>query len=285
MGQPFWISYDLELDVILLAIGLMLIIWLLAGGIPAIRASRIDIYETLASGTKHAGSKKGNGFVMTLIAFELFISVFILITNGVTIISLKSEFAVDYGIESGSYLTASLNLPSNSYQTPAQRQQFMNELNAELMETNGIKHLTFSSHLPSQNLRFQAYNLEDRDVTTDNKYPERTVTAVAPNYFEVMNVPLLEGRFFSDSDDQNSLQVAVIDQYLANIIWPDESNILNKRIQLDPVNNGPWLTIIGIVNNPVTGRAEDASDPRKAIYRPLLQGLSGAASGLSLIHI
>ena len=55
---------------------------------------------------------------MMLIAFELFISVFILITNGVTITSLKNEFAVDYGIKSESYLTASLSLPANSYATP-----------------------------------------------------------------------------------------------------------------------------------------------------------------------
>jgi|GEM_PF-2377378 len=283
MGQPFWISYDLELDVILLALVLMLIIWVLAGGIPAVRASRIAIYETLASGTKHAGSKKGNWFVMTLIAFELFISVFILITNGVTITSLKNEFAVDYGINSEAYLTASMSLPANSYQTPAQRQQFMNEVQAELLGTNGankVNKVTFTSNLPSQNMRFQAYNLEDRDVTTDNNYPERTVVAVAPNYFSVMNVPLVDGRFFNESDDQNSLQVAVIDKHLAEIIWPDESNILSKRIQLDPVNNGPWLTIVGIVDNPVTGRAEDASDPRKAIYRPVLQGLSGSASGV-----
>ena len=68
-------------------------------------------------------------------------------------------------------------------------------------------------------MRFQAYNLEDRDVTTDNNYPENTVLAVASNYFTVMNVRWLKAAYFNESDDQNSLQVAVIDKHLADIIW------------------------------------------------------------------
>ncbi|MCY7295064.1 ABC transporter permease [Alteromonas sp. a30] len=277
MGEPFWINYDLELDVIILAFVLMLIIWVLAGGIPAFRASRIAIYETLASGTKHAGSKKGNWFVMMLITFELFISVFILITNGVTITSLKNEFAVDYGIKSDTYLTASISLPASSYKTPEQRQQFMDNLRSELLSNGSVKQVTYSNSLPSQNMSYESYNLEDRDVTTDNKYPERTVISVDPNYFDVMNISLLEGRYFTRADNKESLPVAVIDEYLAEILWPDESNILSKRIQLDPANNGEWLTIVGIIKNPVSGRPEDASDPRKAIYRPMAQGLGHTA--------
>ncbi len=273
MAQPFWMSYDLETDMVLLALALITVIWLLAGGIPAWRASRIDIYETLAGGTKMAGSRAGNWFVMILIGFELIISVFILITNGVTITSLKNEFAVDYGIKAEHFLTASISLPGSRYADSSKQKSYMAELQNQLLSQPGVSKVSFTTVLPSQNMALRSYNLADRDVLVDNKYPELPSLAVSNNYFDTLATPLGSGRVFNDGDTQSSQPVVIIDSKLGKTLWPDEADVVGKQIQLEPNQNGPWLTIIGTVKQPVTGRAEISSDPRRAFYRPMGQGV------------
>lgn len=273
MGMPFWISYDLELSVVLLALLLIAIIWLLAGGIPAYRASRINIYETLSSGTKHAGSKSTSWFIMTLVGFELVVSVFILITNGVTITSLNNEFAVDYGIDSDNYLTASVSLPAVNYQRSTQIKTYMDDLQYQLQSNGSAKKVAFSTALPSQNMPLVSYNLEDRDVRTENHYPEKPTLSVSDDYFDAVGVKLVSGRFFNNADNADSLPVVVIDKFLAENLWPSEDSVLGKRIQINPGSNGQWLTIVGIAEHPISGNLEEVSDPRKALYRPISQAI------------
>lgn len=75
--------------------------------------------------------------------------------------------------------------------------------------------------------------------------------AVTPGFFETAGVRLVEGRFFTEDDDQRAQPVVIVDDQLARRAWPGES-ALGKRIASDPFSTGHavyWATVVGVVHH------------------------------------
>jgi putative ABC transport system permease protein len=78
-----------------------------------------------------------------------------------------------------------------------------------------------------------AYDATHRQVTTD--------------YLKTMNIPLRQGRYFTNADNENSLPVAIVNEQMARQYWPGE-NALGRRFKIGgPDTDRPWTTIVGIV--------------------------------------
>jgi hypothetical protein len=85
----------------------------------------------------------------------------------------------------------------------------------------------------------------------------------------MLGLSLRSGRLFDSTDNSSSLNAAIVDEELAARYWPDQ-NVIGKRVQLTPTENGPWLTIVGVVSA-VTGGRPYNKDDIGALYRPLRQ--------------
>ena len=99
--------------------------------------------------------------------------------------------------------------------------------------------------------------------------PSATTESVSPNYFQTMHVPLLQGREFSESDNADSPNVAIISQALVQRYWPAE-NPLGKRIKMvgtDSKHN--WAEIIGVAGEVKYNWISSAQEP--TIYFPYRQ--------------
>ena len=73
------------------------------------------------------------------------------------------------------------------------------------------------------------FRVEGRPVTTPDKWPSVNYRVVSPNYFRAMGIPVLQGRAYTDRDDENAPLVMIVNQQLAREIFPDE-NPVGKRI-------------------------------------------------------
>jgi predicted permease len=91
----------------------------------------------------------------------------------------------------------------------------------------------------------------------------------ASQYFETMRIPLKEGRFFNEQDTAEATPVAIVDEFMANELWPGQDAV-GKRIRFGDVNStSPWQTVVGVV-----GRVKQyglETDGRIALYRPHTQ--------------
>ena len=89
-------------------------------------------------------------------------------------------------------------------------------------------------------------------------------------YFELVQIPLMRGRYFDERDDISAAPVAVVDQRLAQRHWPN-ANPVGKHIQLNksPDPNTPWIEIVGVVGNVRSNVVGE--NPRVQVYRPFLQ--------------
>ena len=91
-----------------------------------------------------------------------------------------------------------------------------------------------------------SFSIEGRPSPPGDPGPHGDIGLVTPNYFAALKIPLREGRFFSEQDQQGSAPVFIVDETLARQYWPTE-NAIGKHMRLGP--NAPWGTIVGIVGH------------------------------------
>jgi hypothetical protein len=68
--------------------------------------------------------------------------------------------------------------------------------------------------------------------------------AASPDYYRTLGIPLIQGRFFSESDREDSPPVVLVDRKMADRFWPHGSAV-GKRVRMG--SDSPWLTIVGVV--------------------------------------
>ena len=95
------------------------------------------------------------------------------------------------------------------------------------------------------------------------------MSSVSPDYFRVLNTPLVRGRLFTESDDVKSPGIALIDDAFARRYFADRDPV-GRRIKRGPrASNAPWTMIVGVVGNIKTDGFDQPDQPH--LYFPILQ--------------
>jgi putative ABC transport system permease protein len=127
---------------------------------------------------------------------------------------------------------------------------FFQEVNRRIAQLPGVEFSAATMILPlSGSNSDSSFAIEGREMRPNDPGPDEEVRTITPDYFRVLQTPLIAGRFFNESDTAGSTPVAIVNQALARKYWPNE-NAVGKRITFDdPTKNPKWITIVGIVGN------------------------------------
>jgi predicted permease len=121
------------------------------------------------------------------------------------------------------------------------------------------------------------------DSSTQRVSAQVATQEVATNFFSFMRIPLLRGRIFDRRDQQDTQQVAIVNQALARKFFPHIDPI-GQEIKLSRADDDsvPWLTVIGVIANVKTSTVfkEMGYIEEPSVYRPLAQS---APASLALI--
>ncbi len=230
----------------------------LFGLVPALYASRQNLVSTLkAAGlTRRLGGTSMRG---TLVVMEVALSLVLLVAAGLCVRTLLNAAAIDTGYGTGRVLTARIDLGKQNY-SQAAGLLFQHELIDRLEQAPGVEAAGFATTLPLNDGRWSDSIRRDGDAERVQTFQN----IVSPRYFEAMDIPLLVGRRFVDADGQGAAKVAILNQTLARIMWPDE-NPIGRRLVL----KGETIEVIGVVRD-IRGRDLFAS-PDPMLYLPLWQ--------------
>jgi putative ABC transport system permease protein len=255
---------EVRLDPIVLAFAccITLLTGLLFGVLPAWRLSRGDPQEALRSGS-HTVTEGPRGLRLrkNLIGLEVGLSATLLIVAGLLGTSLTRLLNVERGFDAEHVLTVDLGLSGSLYEEPATRQRFYERL---LEKVSAIPGVTASGVITELPARGQTWNdpiyLEgagpnERHVV-DNRY-------ASPGYFRAMNIALLRGRFFEESD--RGRHVAVLSEKAARLLWPIESDPVGRSFMGE--DDKPKI-LVGLV---AEVRAVLERDPPPMAYYPWWQ--------------
>ena len=265
--------------VLIFTLALSLLSALIFGLAPALRAASLDLQTELKDGHGAAAglstfSRGGRrqGLRRALVVAELTLSVMLLIAAGLLIRSFARLQQVPPGFTANGVLTLELTLMPPRYADAAKVQEAYRVLWTRLAAVPGVTAAGGVSSLPLSNMMaWGPITVEGRAVSADERFINVDQRVAAADYFRVMEIPLKQGRLFTAEDIRTAPRVAVIDERMAQTLWPG-GDALGKRFRtggFDASPDVPWITIVGVVGS-IKQDALDA-DSRMAIYSPQTQ--------------
>ncbi len=228
----------------------------LSGLAPALQVSRPNLNETLQEGGRGADPGAARHRVRNLLVIlEVAMSLVLLTGAGLLIKSFINLQRVDPGFNAENVLTMRVSLPSYKYATPDQKQGFITELLQRVKHLPGVQSAAVSTVLPlSLDEAASSFVVEGQPPPSGGNLPIANFRTVSPDYFQVLHIPVLKGRVFTDADTKDVQSVAVINQTMAHNVFGDQ-NAVGKRIIIGSDKNAS--EIVGIVGD-VRHRSLDA---------------------------
>jgi len=250
---------------------------LLAGLIPALRASKANLLSALTEGRSRksigGGGFKGWFRVGNLIViFEVALTVLLLAGAGLMIKSFRRLTGIDPGFDFERLLTARIVVSGNKkYPVGEPRRNLARGIISGLESVPGIEDAGISTFLPANGGgSYAQISFVGNQMGTDLR-PRVYWITITPDYFKTLGARLLKGRFFTENDNENSSPVIIINRSLALKYYPNEDP-LGKYIEpargLLPKEWGP-REIVGVVDDLKNDGLDKEAHPE--VYTPYFQ--------------
>ena len=234
---------------------------------PALYYSRSDLNEAL----KHGGlsSTISYGFRRlrkALVVGEVALALALLIGAGLMVKSFLRLQAVNPGFNPDQLLTMVVSLPRAKYPKSEKIATFYQQVLEKIKILPGAQSVGATTGLPIQAGGGSAiFFVGAAEHTPSEGGANANFQAINADYFRVMSIPLLKGRFFTEQDDARAPKVVIIDELTARNSSLGE-NPLGKHLIVDKTP----LEIVGVVGQ--VKHSGLAVGPEASIYVPYLQG-------------
>ena len=261
---------DLDLSVLAMTFGVAVATGILFGLVPALVSAKPELTEALKEGGR--GSTEGahrNRLRNSLIVAETVLALVLLIGAGLLVKSFVRLQNVSPGFNPDNVLTAEISLPVEKYSRGQPVVNFYAEAERRIKNIPGVQHAAFTVMLPlSGSNTDSSFIIEGQDPKASGAFPDEEIRDITPDYFRVLQTPLLKGRFFSEADTADSPQVVIVNQAFVKKYFRD-GEALGKRISRDDTNP-KWATIVGVVAD-IKHRGLD-TEAQPEYYLPHTQG-------------
>ena len=263
------VSPSVDLTVILFTAALAIAVAILAGIAPALHGAQGDVNDTLKeTGRGGTGSGRSVRVRSVLVASEMALAVIAIIGAGLFLKSFHLASTVRPGFDADHVAIARFSMSSAGYNAQ-EADAFCRQLRERLERQPGVTAVSYADYVP---LSVAAGSWEDLQIegyvpgSSENMKIYRSV--VAPGYFGLLKIPVLEGREFTLNDDVTHEPVLIVNQEFVRRFMRDQYAIGRK------VNGwGKWFTVVGVVQDSKIYRLTENPIPyfyvpMRQIYRP-----------------
>ena len=261
------LNVDLSVDwrMLLFTMSVTIAAAILFGTVPALRAARLQLTESLndrgASGSAAAKSR----FAQVLIVSQIALSVVLLTGAGMFVRSFQNLIHVDTGFNRDNVIRVQIDPSSAGYKEDARLTALYQRLEDELNAIPGVQAAScslfiFNEGTWNNSIWVQGYASGHRDVDVHHN-------VVGEKYFSAMGIPLLAGRTFGPQDTATSQKVGILGETTARTLFPDGSPI-GRHYGRSPENAGD-IEVIGVVKDVKYNSLDENTQPGD--YRPYSQ--------------
>jgi predicted permease len=253
---------------------------------PALQLSRTHIGEIMQSGARRlAGSVRGRKAHSMLITAQVALTLLLLAAAGSAMKGFAQLIHQPLGYDPHNVMAIGIPLRASSYGTWPARAAYFEQLREKVAETPGVITAAISTDAtPPRNGWIMGFEVLGKPMPpgagalSDSSGSEiGSVNLISPEYFAALRIPLLQGRIWSDAENNKGAHVAVINRALAQRYFPNGDAIGhslrsgglegNATTVLSPPNIGAtWFQIVGIVGDARNDGLRSA--PRPSVYVP-----------------
>jgi predicted permease len=265
-ADPLPLDVSLNLKLLLFTLGITLSTAVLFGAIPALRATRLQLTDSLKDGRGASGNATKSPLARALVISQVVLSLVLVVGAGLFLRSLVNLNNVETGFNRQNVLILQPDESSAGYKEDDARliplrQQIEQRLSA-LPGVSAVSYSSFTFDEGSWNGRIfvQGYD-NNKDVDVHHN-------VIGNDYFRAMQIPLVAGRSFGPQDTVTSPKVAVISEHMARTLFPEGSPI-GRRYGNESQQHANDIEVIGVAKDT---KFEDLAEPTATLdYYPYTQ--------------
>jgi putative ABC transport system permease protein len=277
---PRLAEVGVDRTVLLFALLISIFTGIIFGLAPAFQAMKADMTAAIREGAQGSGySAKTFRLRSVLIVSELALAVVLMVGAGLLLRTFWGLIQENPGFNPSRVVTASFYLPNPNdpktdvlYGDFSKRTSFFRDVIRRVATIPGIDRAAMTSDLPgARPTTTAALVIEDRAADSSQGLAAEVVR-VSPDYFMLMQSPLIRGRFFLESDEGGKQEVAIIDETTARRYWSGIDPV-GRRFRMGVNPRLPWVTVVVVVVGIVKDMKQDGLDTDGVphIFRPIYQ--------------
>jgi putative ABC transport system permease protein len=271
---------------------------MLVGWIPAVQASNTDVVRALASGGVAGSNPTRSHLRHWIVIPQVCLSMILLLVAGIFVRTWLKTETVEVGYDPERLAFIEFQMPvsesllkelGQAPKTPADRERintkarvlreqhnlFDRRLFEKAKRTPDLTAVALADSLPL--FPTNTYVVEREGFSKEEQFHWISTATVSPSYFQVLDVPLVQGRYFDERDTTlEPRRVAIVSQALARRLWRGRSPLGAYLSRTSPGSTYPpqWLEVVGVVKDVCSPLSEGGPSP--CLYLPLGPGSSGA---------
>ncbi len=254
---PVGLEISLNGRVLIFTVLVCILTAVASGLVPALQACRAGLNEALKEGGRGGTSgPQAHRVRAALVISQVSLALVALVAAGLFMRSFAASRKINPGFDTNHVLVSHFYLSTDGYNLE-QRKEFCRRLQEKLESAPGLTDVSYSDIVP---LGFEGNWWEDLRIEGYTPQPSENMkiwrSVVPPGYFHFMRIPLLEGRDFTEQDDEKSQPVMIVNQTFANRFFHG----------LDPIGRrvhgwGEWFNVIGVVKDSKYGNLAEGATP------------------------
>jgi predicted permease len=268
-GAPLSVDVSVDARVLAFSVTITVVTALLFGVAPAFEASQADVISALKDAGHRPGGRRST-VRHVLVAAQVMLSMALLAGGGLFVRSLQNVRRIDLGFKPDGLVTTSVDLSLHGYSRD-ENSRFWTRLLDDVRRLPRTESASLSARLPLDlGISVQTLAPEGYQAPDGRGLPATEFAYVETDYLRTLQIPLIEGREFTERDTDASPRVIILNDVLAHQFWPTGPAI--GRHVVNAV--GDRFEIVGVARR--SKYFSIGEDPRPYVYFPLQQGASRA---------
>jgi putative ABC transport system permease protein len=242
-SMPYLRDLKIDSSIVLFTFGLSLVTGVIFGLIPALQASNPQLHATIKEGGQSSVGAGRRRLRNAIVVAEIALALVLLVGAGLMMKSLTNMLKISPGFQTENLLTFNVSLLAAKYQNDGQIVNMDAQMIERIESLPGVQGAGLVGSLPLMGGNTTRFYVEGKPQPAPGEETEANLRSVSANYFQTLGVPLLQGRYFNDND--NNPNLVIINKTLADQVLPGEEAV-GKRIIYPGITPQP-VEIIGVI--------------------------------------
>ncbi len=253
---PRNVAPSVDARVFAFALAVCFVTVLLSALLPGLFSSRVDLNDALRGGSRNLSGGPGQRRVRgMLVIAEVTMAVVLLFGAGLFLNSFIREVRAPLGFDPHNLLSLNVAFPKDRYAQPEQLMVAYDQILQRVAAVPGVRAAGFASQIPFAGGIGSNFTIAGRPGAASGEQPHSLLRSVTPNYFQLLKIRFLAGRFLAESDTEHSPRVIVVNENLVRRYFGSE-NPIGAELDIVPEEWGDGIAkqpfrarIVGVVEN------------------------------------